>query len=186
MYFLLEKVNFYCHVSLLEGMFFLPALKSKSHEVMHLCKFSQEMDAEEAVCERGGSKNPIGGMAVGWKGRKWNFILFRFFSDVGIRIVAWKIRFHVFVARKWMNIPRATMGRTVYWPTYTIKINHSCRLSYTSPMDGMGFWDSFPTTNFLNRHFIQDNFSRFHGEFFFSLPLHSWKLMNVPFKKGLF
>ena len=67
MYFLLEKVNFYCHVSLLEGMFFLPALKSKSHEVMHLCKFSQEMDAEEAVCERGGSKNPIGGMAVGWK-----------------------------------------------------------------------------------------------------------------------
>ena len=62
MYFLLEKVNFYCHVSLLEGMFFLPALKSKSHEVMHLCKFSQEMDAEEAVFLReGGPKIQSGG-----------------------------------------------------------------------------------------------------------------------------
>ena len=35
-------------------------------------------------------------------------------------------------------IPRCSMGRE-YLPTFTIKINHSCRYKYTSPMDPMGY-----------------------------------------------
>lgn len=88
--------------------FFSPRLLRNRTKVMHLCQFSQEMDAEEAVGERGESKNPIGGMAVGWKGRKWNFIFFHFFRDVGIENCCMKDFMFLF-ARKWMNIPRASM-----------------------------------------------------------------------------